>query len=156
MPEFPFYEIVLPLPPSVNAMHSVAGGFFNRATRKWTRTITQSQEYKDWQQRAAVAYRNKFPGGVGHLEGRLAVHYIFCWNSRDPGSISSDINNREKCLSDFLEGRFFENDKAIDESHFFRRIVEAGQNRAICRIYAINDRRYDAPELIFNPTKEGE
>lgn len=149
--EYPYYEICLPLPPSVNAMHTVAGGFFDRKNRKWQRTVTRSDEYLLWIQRASVIYRNAFPGGVGKLEGRLSAHYIFIWNSKDRGHLLSDVTNREKCLTDFLEHKFFENDKAIDEQHHFRRISDVGQSRVICRIYAINDRRYDDPELIFNP-----
>lgn len=146
---------MLPLPPSVNAMHTVAGGYYNRATKKWQRTVCQSEEYRSWQQRAAVAYRNNFPGGAAHLTGRLSAHYIFMWNSDDRGVLSSDLANREKCLTDFLEHKFFENDKAIDETHLYRRIVDVGQSRVICRIYAINDRRYDDPDLIFNPRPKG-
>lgn len=151
--EYPYYEITLPLPPSVNAMHTQTNGFFDRAKKKWRRTVCRSAEYEDWIQRAAVKFRNEFPGGVGKLTGRLSAHYIFIWNVKDPGSISSDISNREKCLSDFLEHKFFENDRQIDEQHHYRRITEVGQSRAMCRIYAIEDNRYDDPDLIFNPQK---
>jgi len=137
-------------------MHTMAGGFFNRGTRKWERTVCQSEEYRSWLQRAALKYRDRFPGGVSHLTGRLAVHYIFIWSSQDRGCYSSDVSNREKCLTDFLESKFFEDDKQIDEQHHYRRISELGQNRVICRIYAINDRRYNDPELIFNPLDEKE
>lgn len=90
------------------------------------------------------------------LEGRLRVDYIFIWASSDRGHLTSDVSNREKCLTDFLEGKFFENDKAIDEQHHYRRISELGKSRAICRIYAIPDRRYDDPNRIFNPETIGE
>ena len=153
MEGLPFHEIMLPLPPSVNAMHTVARGSFSRGNGKWERTICRSDEYKNWLQHAAIAYRNKFPGGVFQLEGRLSVHYIFIWNKKDRGVHTSDVSNREKCLTDFLEKKFFENDKQIDEQHHFRRISEVGQNRVICRIYAIPERRYDDPDQIFNPTK---
>lgn len=150
----PYYEINLPLPPSVNAMHTVGGGFRNPKTGKMTRVQCRSEEYRNWIEYAAVCYRNAFPGGVGKLDGRLRVDYVFIWNKSDRGVHSSDVSNREKCLTDFLEGKFFENDKAIDEQHHYRRITDVGQNRVICRVYAIDDRRYYDPDLIFNPKKE--
>jgi len=153
--EYPYYELNFPMPPSVNAMHTVTGGFRNRKTGKWERTVCQSDEYKSWQARAALIYRDRFPGGVSRLIGRLSVHYIFIWNAQDRGVYSSDLSNREKCLTDFLESKFFENDNQIDEQHHFRRISDLGQNRVICRIYAIDDRRYHDPSLIFNPLQEG-
>lgn len=147
----PYYEIMLPMPTSINAAHEVGKRKWNPKTRKFKDVVRRSDAYNDWEQRAAVVYRNAFPGGVQHLTGRLAVYYIFIWNKEDRGHISSDVANREKCLTDFLEHKFFENDKAIDEQHMWRRIVEIGQSRVVCRIYAIPDRRYDDVDLIFNP-----
>lgn len=153
---YPYYEITLPLPPSVNAMHTVSRGFRSPRTGKWERTLPRSEEYRNWIQRAAVCFRNAFPGGAGHLTGRLAAWYVFIWNDKDRGYLTSDVSNREKCLTDFLEHKFFENDKAIDEQHHFRRISDVGQSRVICRIYAIPDRRYDPAENIFNPPTKKE
>lgn len=152
--DLPYYEILLPLPPSVNAMHTVGRGIFNPRTKKWDRVQTRSEEYRNWIQHAAVCYRNAFPGGASKLTGRLRVDYIFIWHSSDTGHISSDVSNREKCLTDFLEAKFFENDKFIDEQHHYRRVSDVGQNRVLCRVYAIPDRRYDDPLLIFNPKME--
>lgn len=151
----PYYEITLPLPPSVNAMHTVGKGNYNYKTRHTSRVVARSEEYTKWDELASAYFRNKFgPCGVHQLTGRLQAIYVFLWNKSDPGHLSSDVANREKCLTDFLEGKFFKNDNQLDDVRCIRRIVETGQNRAICRIYAIPDRRYDNPDLIFNPPQE--
>lgn len=143
MPSYPYYEIVLPLPTSVNASHDVGrnrkGGF-----------IVRSAEYKAWEWEAAIDFRNQYVGGVEKFKGRLRVDYIFIWNQKHRGRDSSDISNREKVLSDFLQHKFFENDKQIDEQHHYRRIVKEGKNRVLLRVYEIPDRRYEDPLLIFN------
>lgn len=141
-----YYEIVLPLPTSVNASHTVGrnrnGGH-----------IVRSSEYNKWVQFAAVAYRNQYPGGVPKFEGRLRVDYIFVWDDADKGRNSSDLSNREKTLSDFLEHKFFENDKQIDEQHHYRRIRATGKegSHVLVRVYEIEDRRFNDPALIFYP-----
>lgn len=146
----PYYEISLPMPPSVNNMHTVGRGFYNKKTRKYERVQTRSPDYKDWIEFAGVCYRNKYKGGVFKLEGRLRADYIFCWHEKDFGRNSSDISNREKCLSDFLENKLYENDNQIDEQHHYRRIVKDGQSRVMVRIYAIDDRRFLDPDLIWD------
>lgn len=150
---YPYYEITLPLPTSVNASKTVGKGYRNPKTGKWTRTVSRSTEYNNWIQFAAVEYRNQFKGGVQKFFGRLRVDYIFIWNDLDKGRDSSDIGNREKCLSDFLEHKFFDNDNQIDEQHQYRRISPDYKNCVIVRVYEINDRRYDNPMLIFSPKK---
>lgn len=146
----PYYSITLPMPPSVNAMHSVGAGRVNKKTGKKIRCVYRSDEYNDWIQRAGLVWRTEYGyRGLSQLTGRLAAHYIFIWNEADRAHLSSDVNNREKCLTDFLEKKFFDNDKAIDESHHYRRITNVGQNRVICRIYATPDRRFDSPDKIF-------
>lgn len=147
----PYYEIVIPLPPSVNEMYQVGGGIFNPKTRKTMRVKTKSKEYLAWEDAAGRAWRENFPHGVSKLTGRLSAVYCFIWHEKDTGRFSSDVSNREKCASDFFEHKFYENDNMIDEQHHYRRISASGQNRLWARIYAIPDRRYDDPELIFNP-----
>jgi len=153
---FPYYEIILPLPPSVNDMYQVGGGVFCRKTKKTMRVQTKSAAYKEWEDRAGTAWRNHFPHGASFLTGRLRADYIFIWHDKDPGRFSSDVSNREKCASDFLEKKLYENDNMIDEQHHFRRISAVGQNRLWARIYAIPDRRHDDPALIFNPVPKTE
>lgn len=139
-----YYQIILPLPTSVNASHAVGR---NRKGGK----IIRSTNYNTWLQIAAIEYRNQFPSGLQKFTGRLRADYIFIWHEKDRGRNSSDISNREKVLSDFLEHKLFENDNQIDEQHHYRRIVKNGENRALCRIYKIPDRRFDDPNNIFNP-----
>lgn len=135
------YTITLPMPTSVNASHTVGIGFKNPKTKKWTRALPRSAEYTAWLAEAAIVCRQQFPMGVDAFAGRVRVDYTFVWNQHDKAKVSSDIGNREKCLSDFLEGKFFLNDNQIDEQHHYRRI-DAGQSRVICRIYEIEDRRF--------------
>lgn len=137
------------MPTSVNAMHQVSKGFFNRKTKKYERVNSRSKEYIAWLEQAAVAYRNLYPGGVQKFTGRLRVDYIFIWHESDKGRNSSDLSNREKCLSDFLEGKLFANDNQIDEQHHYRRITAEGISRVRLRVYEIPDRRYDCPYQIF-------
>lgn len=142
MPQYPSFTITLPLPTSVNAMHTVSRGFRCPKTKKWKRVEARSGEYTDWLARAAVKYRGAFPMGVEPFTGRLRVDYWFLWHEGDKGRESSDLSNREKCLSDFLQGKFFVDDKQIDEQHHYRRIVTDGESRVIVRIYEIEDRRF--------------
>lgn len=140
-----YFELQLPLPTSVNASHTVG------RNRKGGH-IVRSSDYNEWTQWALVSYRKQFRNGVvGKFKGRLRVDYIFIWHEADRGRDSSDIGNREKVLSDFLQHKFFENDNQIDEQHHHRRIVKDGENRVWLRIYEIPDRRFDDPALIFLP-----
>lgn len=142
---FPFYEITLTLPTSVNASHTVGR---NRRGGH----IVRSSEYKSWIKIASVEYRQQYRSGVGRkFSGRLRVDYIFIWNETSRGRLGSDISNREKVLSDFLQDKFFDNDKQIDEQHHYRRITKEGADRVLLRVYEIPDRRFDDPGLIFNP-----
>ena len=152
--KIPYYEIELPLPTSVNAAHTVGKGFLNPKTGKWQRVKARSSDYNNWIQAAAVEYRNLFKGGVQKFEGRLRVDYIFVWNVKDRGRNSSDISNREKVISDFLEHKFYENDNQIDEQHHYRRIGDDEKTRVICRVYEIEDRRYNPPYEILNPKEK--
>jgi Holliday junction resolvase RusA-like endonuclease len=145
---FPYYEITLDLPTSVNASHTVG-------RNKKGGHIVRSGEYTRWIHTASAQYRQQFRAGVGlKFTGRLRVDYIFIWNEKSKGKDSSDISNREKVLSDFLQSKFFDNDKQIDEQHHYRRITKEGFDRVLLRVYEIPDRRFDDPGLIFNPKKE--
>ena len=114
----------------------------------------RSGDYADWLEIAGREYREQFPAGVYQkFAGRLRVDYIFIWNHESKGRDKSDISNREKVLSDFLEGKFFQNDNQIDEQHHFRRIRPFTEDSVRVRIYEIDDRRYLDPDLIFAPIK---
>lgn len=123
-------------------MHTVSRGFRNPKTKKWTRVQPRSAQYTDWLKRAAIEFRAAFPMGVEPFTGRLRADYVFIWHAGDKGRESSDLSNREKCLSDFLEGKFFLNDNQIDEQHHWRRIAPDGISRVLVRIYEIDDRRF--------------
>jgi Holliday junction resolvase RusA-like endonuclease len=113
---FPFYQITLSLPTSVNASHTIGR---NRRGGH----ICRSSEYREWVQIASIEYRQQYRSGVDRMfAGRLRVDYIFIWNEKSRGRLGSDISNREKVLSDFLQDKFFQNDKQIDEQHHYRRI----------------------------------
>lgn len=145
-----YFEITLPLPTSVNASHTIG------RSRKGGH-IVRSKDYNDWLTIAAVYFRHQYRSGVEAMfSGRLRVDYIFIWHEKSRGRNSSDISNREKVLSDFLQDKFFENDKQIDEQHHYRRIVADGPDRVLLRIYEIPDRRFDDPALIFNPNLKKE
>jgi len=147
---FPYYQIKLTLPTSVNNSHTVGKGYRCQKTKKWVKAVTRSGEYSDWLEIAGREFREQFPAGVSDkFTGRLRVDYIFVWNHESRGRNSSDISNREKALSDFLEGKFFLNDNQIDEQHHYRRIRPFTENSVFVRIFEINDRRYDDPDLIF-------
>lgn len=142
---FPYYQITLSLPVSVNQSHTLGR---NAKGGK----VIRSSDYTGWLQVAYFQFREQFPNGVSQkFLGRLRVDYIFIWNLNSRGKDSSDIGNREKVLSDFLQKKFFENDNQIDEQHQYRRF-DNGEDRVILRIYEINDRRHDSWQNIF--TKE--
>lgn len=150
--QYPFYEITLTLPTSVNSSHTVSKGYRCPKTKTWKKNVVRSSEYADWIEIALREYREQFPSGVYQkFTGRLRVDYIFIWNHESRGRNSSDISNREKALSDFLENKFFENDNQIDEQHHYRRIVPFTENKVMVRIYEIEDRRYRDPLEIFTP-----
>ncbi len=137
-----YYEITLPLPVSVNASHDVGGGYFCRKTKKWRKQVTRSEEYRNWIDFAGAAWRNSFPGGIREkFKGRIRVDYLFIWRDRSPGAETSDIGNREKVLSDFLQHKFFENDSQIDEQHQYRRFIPESENCVIVRITEVPDNR---------------
>jgi hypothetical protein len=105
---FPSYDLTLPLPTSVNQNYQVArnrkGGF-----------IVRSPEYTKWIDEAGRFWRDQYRYGVKELfSGRIKVIYVFILNDSDfQVSQSSDISNREKGLSDFLERKFYLNGKVV-------------------------------------------
>lgn len=128
-------HITLPLPPSVNAMH----GYGNKIGSKRAPGVFRSAEYNEWIQYAGIEWRRQFPWGVPVLmQGRLRAQYIFTFIDNR----GHDICNREKCLSDFLQEKIFENDSQIDEAHFLRRIERGGKSRVDCWITEIPDTRF--------------
>lgn len=150
---FPCFELTLPLPTSTNKSHTVGRGYRN-AKGEWVTPLPRSDDYREWIKQAGISFRNQFPHGVQKMTGRLRVEYIFIWNIMDKGMDSSDIGNREKCLSDFLEKKLFENDKQIDEQAQWRRIsAKYKKNFVWLRVLEIPDRRHDDPGLIFNPVQ---
>ncbi|HEX3100275.1 MAG TPA: RusA family crossover junction endodeoxyribonuclease [Pyrinomonadaceae bacterium] len=144
-----YYQIFLPLPTSVNASHTVGAGFRNRKTGKWTRVKTRSKDYRDWIEAAGQAWRDQFCNGISkQFSGRIGVVYIFVWPLNDPSPLS-DIGNREKVLSDFLQDKFYQNDNQIDEQRHYRRVWGNKRPYVWVRIYEIPDSRYSDPALIF-------
>lgn len=144
-----FYQFTLPLPISVNAMHTVRRG---EGAKRYTPSpveFTRSKEYKDWLIDAGIAFRKVFAHGLVKFTGRVRVDYCFVWQESARGASASDIANREKVLSDFLQGKVYDNDNQIDEQGHYRRYVKVGQPHVIVRVTEIPDRRYDDPALIF-------
>lgn len=148
-----YYEIFLPMPTSVNATKTVSAGFRNKETNKWTRIAARSKEYSDWIEAAGHEWRRQFPKGIAkQFSGRIGVVYVFVWPINDikEAGIKSDIGNREKALSDFVKGKFFEDDKMIDEQKQFRRLWGNKRPYVWARIYEIPDNRYTDPALLFS------
>jgi len=138
-----FYEITLPMPVSINAAHTIGRG------RKGQHMI-RSSAYTAWLEYAAIAFRQQYPVKPKELfTGRLRLECILCFIDGARGSDTSDADNRIKACQDFLQGKFFENDKQIDMIVAHRRKVKDGDARVIVRIYEIPDWRYDDPALIF-------
>jgi len=151
------YEITLPLPTSINAAHTVGGGYKCKVTGKWRRQVVRSDDYNTWVQYAGIEWRKQFPYGVAEIfTGRIRVDYIFLWIDGARGTESSDIGNREKVLSDFLQKKFFENDRLIDEQHQYRRLTRHGENRVIVRVTEIPDHRFDDPRDVLQPLQKEE
>ncbi len=145
-----FYSIHLPMPVSINAAHTVGKGFWNPKTKKYERNFVRSDENKEWREFAAVEYRNQFPGGIREMfAGRLRMDYLFVFVDGARGTAASDIDNRIKVLNDFLQQKFFDDDKQIDEIHAMRRLIGGGVNQVIVRIIEIPDRRFEP--FIGNP-----
>lgn len=139
------------MPTSVNASHTVGKGFKDKSG-KWRKVVVRSPEYTDWLEWAGLEWRKQFPRGVAEkFTGRLRVDYLFVFTEGTSGAVLSDIGNREKVLSDFLQHKFFENDKQIDEQHQFRRLTKHGKPRVIVRVTEIPDRRFEPFE---EPTVE--
>lgn len=107
------YEIVLPLPPSVNAAYRSTG-------RGWYKTAA----YKKWLEKAEIAYQQNYPENVTAIQGPVRAEYTIIQGDKRP----RDIANYDKCLSDFLEGRFFENDAQIDLMILARQYGSKGSN----------------------------
>lgn len=125
------FSLVLPMPPSLNKMHVFGKG---------GKVVARSSEYKDWIQYAGVSFRKQFPRHPEPLTGRLRVQYMFIFTTFQ--HLASDTFNREKCLSDFLEGIFFENDNMIDEGMVYKRIgTPQGKNRVRIWLEEIEDLR---------------
>lgn len=99
---------------------------------------------------AGVAWRDQFPGGVAKIfTGRLRVDYVFVWPINDPAGLSSDIGNREKVLSDFLQKKFFPNDNQIDEQRQYRNLWGGQRPYVIVRVSEIKDTRCTDPMKRF-------
>lgn len=146
-------EIILPMPPSINNAYSLTkakrvpdgkGGW------GWERSKVRSPEYNAWTQKARIQWNyHAERHGNEFLCGRLGIKAFFIWNENSKSICdiangeSSDIDNRIKCLADFLQSKFFENDKQIDVHHHERRIFPDGDDRVHLRVYEIRDRRYD-------------
>lgn len=156
-----YYQFTLPMPVSINAAHTVRRGEVPKKYQKYQPPspvdFARSKEYTDWLIDAGIQWRKAFPFGVQKLGGRIRVDYCFVWVDGARGTALSDIGNREKALSDFIQGKVFENDRNIDEQGQYRRLVPAfdvstnkkNENHVIIRVTEIPDRRHDDPALIF-------
>lgn len=114
------------------------------------RVVTRSDDYSKWILSANAAWGDQFPGGISKIfKGRLAVYYVFVWPIADQAGISSDIGNREKVLSDFLQHKFFENDCQIDEQRQYRNLWGNKRPYAIVRVSEVKDTRYTDPMKRF-------
>lgn len=122
------FSLVLPLPPSVNAMHVFGKG---------GRIVARSSVYKTWIQYAGISYRKQFPRFPEPLMGRLRAQYLFIFTNTD-----GDVFNREKCLSDFLQGKLYGDDEQIDEGQVFKRIGTHGLDRVRVWLTEIPDQRH--------------
>lgn len=135
--------LTLPMPPSMNAMHT----FAKRVGRQHVPGVFRSAEYNDWIQYAGIFWRKQSNfGSIPLLQGRLRAQYTFVFDSDK----DMDVNNREKCLSDFLQEKVFKNDCQIDESFHIRRIKDGCVRRVGCWVTEIADNRYEesgVPEL---------
>jgi Holliday junction resolvase RusA-like endonuclease len=131
------YHIILPLPPSVNDMWQYNGP---------RRPVSRSKAYEAWIEHAGIWWRRQYPSGAPKLlQGRLLAQYVFFFIDARP----HDIFNREKCLSDYLERKFYANDSQIDEGHVMRRIDRSKKaNEVHVWLTEIEDRRFVD---IFNP-----
>jgi len=135
------FYLTLPMPPSINAMHD----YTKRVKGKHQMGVFRSSEYTDWIQYAGIEWRRQSNfGSLAMLHGRLRAQYVFIFDSdRD-----QDVNNREKCLSDFLQNKLFENDCQIDESFHWRRIMRHTPPKVHCWLTEIPDQRFID---MFNP-----
>jgi len=137
-----FYSIKLPMPISVNASHTIGKG-------RNGRHLIRSKSYNDWLQYAAISFRQQFPVKPQLFTGRIRLECILCFVDGARGSDTSDADNRIKSLQDFLQGKFYENDKQIDLVIAHRRKIKATDAHVLVRVYETPDYRYDDPALIF-------
>lgn len=125
------FSLVLPMPPSVNKMH----GFADRG-----KVVFRSKEYMGWIQWAGISWRKQFQYAPSPLMGRLRAQYMFIFT--DSRHLISDTFNREKCLSDFLQGKIYGNDSQIDEGQVFKRVHDFGKDRVRIWLTEIEDLRF--------------
>jgi len=149
------YAIVLPMPPSINAAHSVGRKFSKgRTAARYgsDRTISRSEEYTNWLQWAAIAFRDHcLKSKVTFLRGRIKVQYIFIFKTQ-----AGDTDNRIKVCQDFLQHKFFENDSQIDDITALKRISKDQGGQVIIIMEEMPDQRYDDPMELFNQLYQGD
>ena len=130
------FYIELPLPTSVNAMYV--------GVRR-----NYSKPYKKWRVRAGEHYRNQFGvDGVpvsDQLTGRLSFQITLIEVTKLE---TRDVDNYIKAAQDFLQAKFYENDKQIDEPSGIRRYSKVGRDRVKIWVTEIPDRRWID---LFNP-----
>lgn len=137
----PNFRIKFPLPPSMNDAWTGTGIRGNFALRR-------SKHYNNWIELAGTFFRQQFPVGIPAdkmLKGRVRVQYIVYQNDER----ARDVDNYSKIITDYLQGKFYENDSQIDEVHITRRIdLTAKRNFLFVFVTEIEDkRRVD----MFNP-----
>lgn len=92
-------NITLPLPPSLNAA-------YRSVTIRGYGRVLLSKVGRRYKEDVMLALQGS--GSLG--DARLAVHYTYYFKDRR----KNDLANREKLLSDALEGILFDNDNQID------------------------------------------
>jgi len=97
--------ITLPLPPSVNRAYR------NVVIKGHARTLL-SKDGREYKQ----AVKTLLSRAKSFGDARLEVSYRYFFQSKR----KADIGNREKLLSDALEGVLFDNDEQIDVLHQYR------------------------------------
>lgn len=113
--------LILPLPPSVNAMYAN-----NKGAGKGR---YPSPRYKAWKQEAGYALNTQYRSPVSAIERYFLQIGLYPPNRRD-----RDLDNHVKALQDLLTGRVYADDSQIDLLAVGRMpVVKNGQAVVIIR-----------------------
>ncbi len=115
-------KLTLPLPPSLNAA-------YRNVTINGRGRVLLSKEGRAYKEDV----KKLLLGRESFDDARLEVSYVYYFQNRR----KSDIANREKLLSDALEGCLFDNDEQIDILHQKRGGVDKENSRVeieVCHV----------------------